>query len=125
MRSTKLLGIILALSVLGIPLAASAGVPTMMNYQGRLTNSAGSPLDGVYHLTFTIFDAAEGGTAKWTEVHPLVNVNGGLFNVTLGNGTPAAPLVDSVFNLPARWLGIQIDGGAELTPRTRILSSAP
>ena len=34
-----------------------AEVPSMINYQGYLTNSSGQPLSGPHYMTFTIYDA--------------------------------------------------------------------
>jgi hypothetical protein len=50
-----------------------------------------------------------------------VPVTGGLFSVILGS---AIPLPDSVFNGEDRYLGISINGGEEIDPRTQ-LTSAP
>ena len=60
-------------------------VPTMINYQGRLTNSGGTPVpDGTYSVVFTIYDAASSGTSKWTETHSITT-SSGLFSVRLGS----------------------------------------
>ena len=56
---------------------ASAGVPQLMNYQGRLTDNGGNPLDTTVSVTFTIYDDSTGGNPKWTELHPAVTVTDG------------------------------------------------
>lgn len=43
-----------------------AAVPTTINYQGRLTDAEGSPVDnGAQFVTFKIYDAAIGGAPLW------------------------------------------------------------
>jgi len=40
----------------------SADIPMMINYQGRVTDSAGDPVtDGNYNMWFRIYDAPKGG----------------------------------------------------------------
>lgn len=66
--------------------------PTLMNFQGRLTNSAGNVVaNGSYNMIFRIYDAASGGTLLWTETRETtdrVTVTNGLFSVKLGEVTP-------------------------------------
>ncbi len=109
----------LIFAVLALASLAVAAVPQMINYQGRLTDSAGDTLSGTYSMEFAIYDDSTGGTARWSEVHPSVTVTAGTFSVILGT---AEPIDDSVFVDPTRWLGIQVGGDPELTPRTRLVS---
>lgn len=98
---------------------AHADSPTVMNYQGRLTDSAGVPVaNAEYTLFFAIYDSATGGNSKWTEEQKVMTTDG-LFSVLLGADTP---LKDSVFNSPDRYLGITLLGDPEITPRTRLAS---
>ena len=92
----------------------------VLTYQGRLANT-GTPVNGNVALEFRLFAAPAGATALWSEQHPSVGISNGLFAVTLGQSNP---LADSVFDGADRWLGITINGGAELTPRT-LLAAAP
>ena len=96
-----------------------AAVPTLINYQGRLADGDGAPLDTTVSMVFTIYDSEAGGISKWTETQPSVSVAGGLFNVLLGSVTPIS---DSVFKAPARYLGVQVGSDPELIPRSRIVS---
>ncbi len=96
-----------------------AAVPTMIDYQGRLTDAAGTPVpDGDYIVYFSIYDVPSGGTALWTETQFLTASNG-LISVRLGSTTP---LTDSVFNSTTRYLGVRIDATPELTPRTLLVA---
>jgi hypothetical protein len=68
-----------------------------------MTNpTTGQPVaDGVYVVTFSIYDVASGGTAKWFETKN-VTVAGGLFSTLLGD---TSPLPQSLFSGQALWLG--------------------
>ena len=99
---------------------ATAGVPQLMNYQGRLTDAGGAPLDTTVSMVFTIYDDSTGGTAKWTETQPSVTVTGGTFNVLLGS---INPISDTLFTNPELYLGIQIASNPEISPRTRLITT--
>ena len=87
-----------------------------------MTNPAtGQPVaDGVYAVTFSLYDVAVGGTAKWTETKN-VPVAGGLFSTALGD---TAPLPQSLFSGQALWLGIKVGSDLEATPRQAIVPVA-
>lgn len=94
-----------------------AEVPGLMNYQGTLTDAGGVALDTTVSMTFSIYTDSTGGSLIWTETQPAVEVNSGIFNVLLGR---VNTILDTVFNDPSRWLGIQVGGDPELQPRQRI-----
>jgi hypothetical protein len=98
---------------------SSAEVPQMINYQGRLTDSAGAPLDTTVSMRFRIYADSTTSTYLWAETHSSVTVDEGLFNVLLGSGT-AIP--DSVFNGSTRYLGIKVGSDSEMTPRRSLVS---
>jgi hypothetical protein len=84
-----------------------------------LSDSLGVPKpDNSYAFTFTLYDAATGGTALWTEVKALP-VKDGLFYTLLGDQTPFDETL--LFDQPY-WLGIQVDGEPELIPRIPLAS---
>jgi hypothetical protein len=106
--------------------AAAPGVPTVMSYQGLLTDpDTGLPLaDGTYNMRFEIYDAAAAGTQLWEEpVGPAVvpvQVTNGVFTVLLGTLVPLSP---SVFAGGNTYLEVEVDGQT-LAPRQQILSVA-
>jgi hypothetical protein len=100
--------------------SASASVPHLVNYQGRLTDSLGAPLDGSYNITFSLYTAASGGSAFWTEAQQ-VSVSDGLFQVTFGSDA-GNPLEQTDFDPAQVWLGVAITGSPEFSPRTRFMS---
>ncbi len=98
---------------------AQEGMPETLAYQGYLTQSDGTPYDGIPSMVFRLYDAKVGGDAQWRESYPGVQVSQGLFSVRLGR---SESLADVAFNRPL-WLGIQVDGGSELIPRVALEAS--
>lgn len=126
-------------------------VPTFLNYQGRVTDSAGvglgtgTPVNR--KIVFRIYDAASGGTKMWTE-EQTVTISNGEFSVLLGLGIDATgtaagevrPAIASVFTSlvgsgPSganRFIGVTVDNGdntinasdVEIAPRQQITSTA-
>ena len=96
----------------GAPEAALA-IPTTLNYQGYLREPDGSLTTGAYDITANIYNAATGGSPLYSTTLPGVTVRDGLFNIVLGDN-PALP--SSVFANAPLYIGISIDGGAELIP---------
>jgi hypothetical protein len=100
---------------------ASASDSLLVNYQGRLTNSNGDPLDTTVAMAFGIYDSPSAPAALWVETHASVSVAEGLFNIVLGS---VKNLPDSIFTDADRYLGITVGGDDEISPRT-LLTSAP
>ena len=101
--------------------SAPAAAPSVINYQGRLTDNSPQqvPIDATVSVEFSIWDASTGGASLWTETQS-VQVVKGLFNVLLGSTIPVPP---SVFTGGAtRYLEIHV-GGETLTPRQRIAAT--
>ena len=42
-------------------------VPNTINYQGYLTDSAGTPINATVPIIFSLYSDPTGGTALWTE----------------------------------------------------------
>jgi len=98
-----------------------AEVPAMINYQGRLTDLAGAPLDSIVPMTFTVFADSAGAITLWSETHSAVVVAEGVFSVLLGAVTP---IPDTVFGGQRRWLRMQVDGGPLSDPPLPVVSVA-
>jgi hypothetical protein len=113
---------LLALVFLAI-LAASpalANAPLTISYQGVLTDNAGNLVaDGNYNLTFNLYTVPVAGASIWTETQNNVPVAKGGFNVLLGS---VASLSALTFDAPY-YLGVAVNGGAELSPRIALASS--
>lgn len=113
----RVAAIVSLLSLVLLSTAALADVSGLMNYQGTLTYGDGVALDTTISMTFSIYTDSTGGTQVWTETQAAVVVSNGLFNVLLGS---VNAISDTVFSDPVRWLGVQVGGDPELTPRQRI-----
>jgi hypothetical protein len=93
---------------------------TTVNYQGRLADSGGAPLDGTYGMSFALYDALTAGSMVWgPENHTAVPVSEGLFSVGLGSLTGGG-IPTSVWD-GDRYLEITV-GGETLSPRELIRS---
>lgn len=117
---------------------ALAGVPNIISYQGRLTNSAGVLLGGagtLYQFKFSIWDSATvgAGVKLWPAGAPgtsTIQVVDGVFNVNIGdtaNGYPDT-LNYNFQDTDTAYLQIEVSSDAvtfeTLGPRQRIMSSA-
>jgi hypothetical protein len=98
-----------------------AQVPPLINYQGRLTNLEGGPLDTVVDLTFELYEDEGGASLLWTETHPNVTIINGLFSLILGD---LSPFPDELWSGPVRFLGIKIGEGELMNPLTPVVSGA-
>lgn len=99
---------------------SEAQVPRSLSYQGVLADASGNFVpDGTHSLEINLYEAATGGTAIHTETVSVPVVRG-LFNAIIGqSGLPSS----ITFN-KAYFVGVKVDGSAELTPRTP-LSAVP
>jgi hypothetical protein len=94
----------------GAAAALGDGIPI----QGRLTDNGGNPLpDGTYSLTFRLYDTPTGGTPLCEDTD-LENVEDGLFSAYLNHCT------SSDIDGQQLYLGIQVEGDPEMTPRQGI-----
>ena len=75
----------------------SLAVPGLISYQGKLTDTSGTPLDGNYEMRFALYTAETGGTMLWNHIPDshFVTVSEGVFNVQLGSlRTLTAPIFE-------------------------------
>jgi hypothetical protein len=94
----------------------------LLNYQGRLTDSSGKPLDGSYNLTFRIYDAETAGNLLWQGTYSNALINRGTFNVLLGDVSDTGfNFATLAFDKPY-WLEIKV-GNEVMNPRQRIASA--
>lgn len=112
---------IASLGVLLVASAASAMAPRTIPFQGRLTDSAGHPITTGSSVVFSLYTAATGGSAIWSETDSIAPSADGLFATLLGSTTafPAGVTFDQPY-----YLGVKVGANAEMTPRVA-LSAAP
>ncbi|MCF8301997.1 MAG: hypothetical protein K9I94_01880 [Bacteroidales bacterium] len=94
-------------------------VPNLIDYQGKLSDSDGNPLDEQVSITFSIYPVSSGGSALWSETQEQVYVSEGVFHVLLGSQNPFPA---DLFDQSSLWLGINVNNDGEMTPRSRIAS---
>jgi hypothetical protein len=100
------------------PRTKASATSFLIEVQGRLTDAIGQPVHETVQVQFTLWDGPEGGAAVWQENHPAVEVVLGYLRVTLGSIDPVGnPLTPELFDAPAIWLGVAIEGGPEMTRR--------
>ena len=109
---------ILILAVL-IGSVSAADVPQTINIQGMLRDADREIVpDGSYAVTFSIYDAENGGSPLWTSLRTIA-VTEGLFSVNLGSET-AFPA--DLFDQTDLWLGLQVESDPEMLPRQHLTS---
>ena len=109
---------VFALHITLYTLHSYAAVPHLINYQGRLTDASGTPLNGSYNLTFRIYDAESAGNLLWEETQAGTVIQKGIFSILLGSVT--------ALNLPfdkQYFLEIKVNNEV-MSPRQRISASA-
>ena len=115
-----------AIYLLDISLAASSSTAQqVISYQGAVSNN-GTPLQGPHNVMLAIYTASTGGTAIYQESMNGILFTDGIFSVLMGsNQANPLPVFDAgdytgkERPAPEYFLGISIDGKAELTPRSR------
>jgi hypothetical protein len=138
MRSTKGLFVlssafcILLFMAAGNPEAAAQGA-NMMTVQGRLTDSNGAPLNGMFDICIRFWDASAAGTKLFGVKYTNVGVNNGIYTIVIGESASAAdddavPTYTTLSALMASnpanlWMGIKVSTDSEMTPRSRISSN--
>lgn len=110
----------LLLVLLLAPALVLAAPPATLGYQARLADASGQPITGTRTITFRLYDVASGGSALWTETQNNLLIDGGNLSVELG---ATLPMSEALFGRQL-YLGVQIQGDSEMTPRPR-LTSAP
>ena len=95
------------------PQGVAAIAPGAIPIQGRLTNAAGSSLNGAYTITFSLYDTMTGTTALCGDTR-VVTVTNGLFS----------DYMDGCYNDitgQRLWLGVKVESDSEMTPRQLVM----
>ena len=110
-----LMGVMLSLFVFTSLIYAA--VPQKINYQGYLTDSTGTPVNGTVSMVFSIYDVPTGGASLWSEIRS-VEVSGGIYSVTLGE----VIALNLPFDKPY-YLGVKVGADSEMVPRVALTST--
>lgn len=117
---------LIAMGALTLVLIA-CGPDKTIGYQGRLTDSAGNPINGNVSITFRLWTCASCTTSvdKIFEKTETINVVNGLFNYEIGSAVVDAYNLDGLepaqFARPL-WLELVV-AGQTLTPRQKLLGA--
>lgn len=134
--------------LLAAPLLHGQATPSLMSYQGRVTDATGTLIGNTNavnrNVIFRLYNTSSGGTALWAESQS-VTISGGEFGVLIGNGTgianspgPASPAntpyktLSDIINsgtYSSLYLGVTVDDGTnaadpEISPRQQMVSGA-
>lgn len=117
----RLLNFAIASQTLLATIPATAGVPTSISAQGKLTDGSGNAISGSQNFVFKIFNAELAGTEIWPagagENQILSSDAGGLWTASVGS---VIPLTQAVFADTVRWLEITVNGTT--LPRVRLIT---
>lgn len=125
-KSHKAFGYLLPLFVIAILLTA-CGPDKVIGYQGRLTDSAGNPINGNVSITFRLWTCETCTTSgdKIFEKTETISVVNGLFNYSIGTDVVdaynRAGLDPANFARPL-WLELVV-GGQTLSPRQKLVGA--
>lgn len=138
MRITLWISLILVTALVAPNLHAQGWVPDSVDYQGRLVDTQGDPVDnGNYEMEFTIYDQNTGGSPIWGPIvfdgqaitghRPQVPVVDGNYDVALGPEDTTSRRLSAAFNGTqtdngSRFLEIKVEGEA-IGSRQQLLST--
>jgi sulfatase modifying factor 1 len=97
-----------------------AGVPNLINYQGRLTDAQGDPVTGNRTMVVRVYDAPSGGNMTYEETIGTVAVANGTYSFQFGGVGDGIIAVLIGFS---DYLALSVNGTEEST-RTRLLAVA-
>jgi trimeric autotransporter adhesin len=103
-------------------LCSSAIAQRTLSYQGVVQDKSGNYLEGAHSVTVKLYSGND-TTSFWEETqHP--NFAHGLFSIVIGSLRKLPALAIETPGIDHYMLGVTIDDGAEMTPRT-MLTDAP
>lgn len=94
-----------------------SAVPEIMNYQGLVTDRENKAYNGVFLMTFSLFNEEYSNHAIWEETQQVAVTNG-YFNVYLGVINPLKLPFDTQY-----WLGIKIGNKGEFIPKVKLATT--
>lgn len=97
--------------------AVGWGLPNEFVQEG-IVYDGGQVVGGAHDITIRLYANEVGGNPLFEEVHPAVDFFDGYYSVSIGS---IEDLSESLFLRPSLYLGISIDDGRELEPRTPIV----
>jgi trimeric autotransporter adhesin len=100
---------------------AKGTVPQLVKFSGVLTDVNGKPLTDIVGVTFSLYQADQGGSPLWLETQNVQPDRTGHYSVMLGSTTSQGLPPDLFVSGEARWLAVQAQGQPEY-PRVLLVS---
>ena len=92
--------------------------------QGILRDPNGTTVtDGSYSLTIKLYEDVTGGTPVFTEVIGSAAVQNGVFSIEIGATSASSSDLDQVPFNTTYYVGVTVESGTEMTPRTKLTVS--
>ncbi len=121
MKRKRIIGLLAAtIAALAIAESASAQVPQLINYQGRLINGS-NLVNGSVGLSLRLFNVSSGGTPQYEDSNSVTIVDG-LYSTYIGDNTTMGSLTNALTNA-AVYVEVAVNDVA-LSPRERLSSVA-
>lgn len=114
--------------LIGLWAGVQAQVPGTLSYQGILMQSDGiTPItDGAHSIVFKFYTVSSGGSSLFSRT-VSVTTEKGLYTCIIGGGSAPNAAFNSTemgqLGSQQVYIGIALDGGAELTPRVQLTTS--
>lgn len=121
MKLAKILVLVWGILIFAFSTSVYADVPQRINYQGKITTPGGALVDTTVQMVFSIYGSPTAVSALWSETHPAVVVQKGIFSVVLGIQSPLDS--DDFYWQDSLYLGVKVGADPEMTPRKQIVSS--
>jgi hypothetical protein len=130
LQKLRLTKVLLTLLVLGSLNAAMAQAPQAIPYQGVARNASGNILSNQsVGLRLSILNLTPAGAVVYSETHSAVTTNLGLFNLSIGSGTPITGTLAGVnWGVGAKFIKVEMDptgGVSYIDMGTTQLNSVP
>ena len=119
MTTNKIVAVILFVVLMTLNGILAQAVPSQINFQAKLTDENGNPIDGTKTVTFYLYDSESSDSSLWDETQ-TISVIGGIYSVELG---AVIPFPMGLFSNDQLYLEVHIDGEI-LSPRLHLTSTA-
>ncbi len=111
-----LLSVFVTISALSFQLSALSEVPNLINYQGRLRDNLGLPLNGAISVQVALYTNETSDNVVFRQDIGAVPITNGVYSFAFGDST-----LPAVLSNPEVWLQATVNGNI-LSPRQRLLS---
>jgi hypothetical protein len=118
MKTRTTISILGASITFAIAISLHAQIPSLINYQGRLTDAQGNPVNGNRTMSIHIYDAPSGGNLTYSENVGNVAVTNGTYSFQFGS---AGNGISGFLRGFSDYLTLSVNGSEEST-RTRLLA---